>query len=97
MPRETGDKRNTATKASENVDKAFQAVAKTKEGQAVFRYLMVHLGFKSPSLAADATGKILIDNVINNEARRNVWLHIRSKIPNEFTNIIEREEEPDHE
>ncbi len=52
------------------------------EGQNVLRWIMGECGFQSQSVVADKkTQKIYIDSTVYNEARRNLYLQIRGRLP----------------
>lgn len=69
----------------------FAKVAATESGQRVLRWLAHFLGFKQSSLTMSENGELLIQAIVHNEARRNVWLDIRKLIPIKALNEIEKE------
>lgn len=69
-------------KRESDTRRAYVQVAKTEAGRLVFRDLMRQCGFLDPSVNVDpTTGSILTDNTVYNEARRNLWLTTRKRIP----------------
>lgn len=76
---------------------ALRRVANTADGRIVLREIMNMCGFKAVSTVANPqTGEIYPISVIYNEARRNLWLALRGKIPIKNLNVIEAEQEKTH-
>jgi hypothetical protein len=68
--------------AKKRLRNSFIRVANTEAGRDVIRYLMAQCGFHTPSINVDPqTTKILTDNTVYNEARRNLYLDLRKWIP----------------
>lgn len=75
-----------------DAERAARKIAKTPAGEAFFRYLMEELGFKDAAVVWNATEtSVATDAMINNEARRGVYLHIRTLLTPELRNKIEAE------
>lgn len=71
---------------------SFRKIAGTEDGVRVLRYLMDKCGYKETSVYLNhATGDILKDQCIWNEARRELWLSLRKMIPKGRLNVIEME------
>lgn len=68
----------------------FVRVAETEAGRNVLRYLMRTLGYQRPSITQDPQSQEINPiATIYNEARRNIWLEIRGKIPHPQLVLIE--------
>lgn len=97
-PKQEYERINVESDKTSAARNAYRAVARTKNGQLMLRDMMMNLGYKAPSVVA-STATACIDPIstVYNEARRDVWLNIRSAIPPEYLNIIEKEEEDSDE
>ena len=63
------------------LDAAIDVVAATVEGQMVFSHLCRYCGFHATSMSVDkATGGIDLVTTGLNEARRGIYLHLRSRM-----------------
>jgi hypothetical protein len=67
------------------LSEAINLLAETEQGIHFLRWLCDFLGFKDNVVRQSMTGDVLINAIIFNEARRNVWIDIRS-----FLNITNR-------
>lgn len=74
------------------VRQALHQVAKTRNGKIFLKWVMAYCGFKYSSLTMTEEGRLLIDAIVHNEAKRAVWLDIRKNIAPELLNLIEGEE-----
>lgn len=85
-------KETPETQELTRIKQALGRVSRTKDGKDVIRYIMHRCGFKTPSVVANpTTGEIYTDSTVYNEARRNLYLELRSLIPKEELNLIEME------
>jgi len=80
------------TKRLSDAERAARKVAKTPAGETLFRYLMDELGYKQAAVVWNATEtSVATDAMINNEARRGVYLQLRALLTPELRNKIESE------
>lgn len=84
------DKTINKVQSMSHIQRALIGVCGTDDGRDVLRHLLDICGFQKPSVvASSATGEVVLNNVVYNEARRNVYLEIRRLIPERHLKIIE--------
>ena len=80
------------------LQQAYKRILRNSDGLLVFRDIMQQCGFQAPSVVANPqTGEIYIDSTVYNEARRNLWLDLRKKMPIDRLVLVEYGQIPDSE
>lgn len=94
--KDTNTTKKGNSKEFQELQHAFNAVAKTTSGKKVLRYLMKECGFlKSGLVASCATGEINPLGSIYNEARKDVYYRIRQFLTKENIIAVEFKEDED--
>jgi len=84
--------KSKAQSQAEELGKAFDLVASTREGQAVLNYIYAISGYGDPSLVRlDGHGKVDPEGSLYNLSKRDLWVHIRGQINPELLPLIEKE------
>lgn len=80
--------------AQKKLKEAFIETAGSPYGKLVLRWLMQECGFKAVSIVGNPqTGDIQDRGTLYNEARRNIWITMRQRIPTKLRNKIEADKE----
>ena len=81
---------------AKRIKQAYAGVAATRNGRIMIEDIMNLCGFHTPSVTVDpTTGEINTNSTIYNEARRNIYLTVRGRIPPKYRNMIETENSED--
>lgn len=79
----------TAEPAPNPVAEAIKNVANTADGKVLFKFLADTSFMWRSTLRSDQLGKLSVEDSINNEVRRRVYLDIRQHIPKQILKQIE--------
>lgn len=92
-------KENDAQRQPTELDRAFERLARTPDGQLVLNLIMRECGYHTTGLEAIGSGELSNRLLIKNEAQRHLWVIIRNFIPHDVRHLIEdpkpREKEED--
>lgn len=75
------------------LSEALNIIAGTEQGIHFLKWLCDFSGFKHNVVRQSTTGEVLINAIIYNEARRNMWIDIRAFLNVTNRNNIEKEED----
>lgn len=69
--------------------RALAAVAQTSAGITFLKSLMATCGYQRTSVDVNEHNEVLVNNIIYNEAKRDLWLRIRGLLPRDALIAIE--------
>jgi len=78
------------------IQRAINRIAKTKDGETVFRHIMGLCGYNLSDVVLTSTNDVNIQATLNNTYRRTVYLDLRALIEPEYLKKIEFEEEEEN-
>lgn len=71
------------------LDRAFERLARTPDGQLVLNLIMRECGYHATGLEATTHQELSINMLIKNEAQRHLWVVLRRFIPHDVRHLIE--------
>ena len=82
-------KENEKAQQPTELDRAFDRLARTRDGQLVLNLIMRECGYHATGLEVTTDGELSNRQMIRNEAQRHLWVILRSFIPHDVRHLIE--------
>lgn len=80
---------NKKAKEPTELERAFERLSQTADGQMVLHWVMRECGYHVTGLEVVGSGDLSTNLLIKNEAQRHIWTIIRSFIPHGVRHLIE--------